>query len=254
MAGIFSGGVSAAPGQALSGVDDEVRAILGRLTERDVPAVVSWDARFRSLISVASLTALGDETVLEAVLAAALKENVTPVELREAAVQAMAYAGLPASIRALGVLEGVCTKNGVTAPLPPSGTVTDENRFDRGVAVQTDIFGEAIAAMHKSAAPDEKPLMVDLLSGYCFGDTYTRKDLTLKERELLTFVVIASLGGCDPQVKAHVNGCRRLGYTKKELLDTIAVMLPFIGFPKTLNALAAVNAVMPKAAAEAGQS
>ena len=99
--------------------------------------------------------------------------------------------------------------------------------------------------MHKNAKADERALMVDLLSGYCFGDTYTRTGLPLKERELLTFVVIASMGGCEPQVKAHALGNLALGTTRSELIDAIVVMVPLIGFPKALNALAMVNEAAP---------
>ena len=33
--------------------------------------------------------------------------------------------------------------------------------------------------------------------------------------------------------------------TRKQLLDVITVALPYIGYPRTLNALAAINSVVP---------
>ena len=71
--------------------------------------------------------------------------------------------------------------------------------------------------------------------------------MSLKERELLTFAAIASLGGCEPQVKAHAAGNLAVGTTRRELIDAIVVMLPYIGFPKSLNALAMVNEAAPAA-------
>ena len=53
------------------------------------------------------------------------------------------------------------------------------------------------------------------------------------------------MGGCEPQVKAHAAGNIAVGTTRKELIDAIVVMLPFIGFPKSLNALAMVNEAAP---------
>ena len=85
----------------------------------------------------------------------------------------------------------------------------------------------------------------DLGGALLFGDTYTRTGLSLKEREFLTFVVISSIGGCQPQVKAHAAGNLAMGTTRKQLIDAIVVMLPFIGFPKSLNALAMVNEAAP---------
>ena len=162
-------------------------------------------------------------------------------------MQTMAYSGLARARTALAQLEAACRAAGKALPVESAATVTDANRFERGLAVQKGIFGPAIDAMHKSAKADERFLTVDLLSGYCFGDSYTRSSLSLKERELLTFAAIASLGGCEPQVKAHAAGNLAVGTTRRELIDAIVVMLPYIGFPKSLNSLAMVNEAAPAA-------
>ena len=60
----------------------------------------------------------------------------------------------------------------------------------------------------------------------------------------MTFAIISSLGGCEAQVKAHVQGNANVGNSKQNLVDALCWMLPNIGFPRTLNALACVNAVM----------
>ena len=54
-----------------------------------------------------------------------------------------------------------------------------------------------------------------------------------------------ALGGCDPQVKGHVAANLNLGNDRQTLISVITVLLPFIGYPRTLNALAAVNEVAP---------
>ena len=46
-------------------------------------------------------------------------------------------------------------------------------------------------------------------------------------------------------MKAHAGGNILVGNTRKMLIDAIVVMIPFIGFPKTLNALAMVNEAAP---------
>ena len=87
----------------------------------------------------------------------------------------------------------------------------------------------------------------DYLSAYCFGDFYTRKFLPIHERELLTFAILASQGGCEGQVKAHVGGNATVGNGKEVLLAALTVCLPYIGFPRTLNALSCINEVLPEA-------
>ncbi len=220
-------------------------AILSRLITKDVPQAVGFDARMRTLISIASLTALGDDRVLAQIVAQGIKDGVEPLAMREAMMQAMAYSGLPSTIRAIDVLAAELERAGKPFPTQSAATVTDADRFEKGLKEQKGIFGSGIDTMHKNARPDERSLIVDLLTAYCFGDTYTRTGLTLKEREFLTFCVIASMGGCEPQVKAHAAGNIAVGRTRKELIDAIVVMLPFIGFPKSLNALAMVNEAAP---------
>jgi 4-carboxymuconolactone decarboxylase len=49
------------------------------------------------------------------------------------------------------------------------------------------------------------------LSANCFGDYLTRKGLDVRTRELLTFSMILSLGGCEPQLKGHIQGNLNIG-------------------------------------------
>jgi alkylhydroperoxidase/carboxymuconolactone decarboxylase family protein YurZ len=59
--------------------------------------------------------------------------------------------------------------------------------------------------------------------------------------ELLTFSMLVALGGADAQVRGHVNGNLRVGNTRARLLAVLTVLVPFIGYPRTLNGLAALN-------------
>ena len=106
-------------------------------------------------------------------------------------------------------------------------------------------IGEGINKMHQNAKADERFLTVDQLTGWCFGDPYTRTGLSLKEHEFLTFCYITALGGNWPQVKAHVGGNLNMGTTRGELIDAVTVMMPIIGFPKSLNALGLINEAAP---------
>ena len=67
--------------------------------------------------------------------------------------------------------------------------------------------------------------------------------LDLKTRELLTLCIISALGGCESQVKSHVQGNLSVGNSKQTLVDAMTQCLPYMGFPRTLNALACINQV-----------
>jgi 4-carboxymuconolactone decarboxylase len=57
--------------------------------------------------------------------------------------------------------------------------------------------------------------------------------------------MLVSLGGCDPQVKGHAAANLRVGNDRATLLSVLTHLLPFIGYPRTLNGLAALDAVAP---------
>ena len=60
----------------------EADDILNRLMNKDIPAAVDLDARMRTLISIASLTAMGEVRVLRKVVADGIQSGVNPVENR----------------------------------------------------------------------------------------------------------------------------------------------------------------------------
>jgi 4-carboxymuconolactone decarboxylase len=93
-------------------------------------------------------------------------------------------------------------------------------------------------------SPKDQLHIQEFLSANCFGDYYTRRGLDIKTRELLTFAMLISLGGCEPQVKGHIQGNASVGNNKEVLLDVVTQLLPYIGYPRTLNALRCLNEVM----------
>ena len=75
----------------------------------------------------------------------------------------------------------------------------------------------------------------------CFGDYYTRTGLDLKQREMITFCFLAAQGGCEPQLTAHAKGNMNLGNDKEFLIRVVSQCLPYIGYPRSLNAVTCVN-------------
>ena len=74
----------------------------------------------------------------------------------------------------------------------------------------------------------------------------TRKGLEVRMRELLTFSMLVSLGGCESQVKGHIAGNAAAGNDKATLLAVLTQLLPYIGYPRTLNGLTCLNETIPE--------
>jgi 4-carboxymuconolactone decarboxylase len=98
----------------------------------------------------------------------------------------------------------------------------------------------------REGAPSNQKHIQDYLSSFCFGDFYTRGGLDLKTREMLTLCIISSLGGAEGQVKAHVQGNLNVGNDKETMITALTHCLPYMGFPRTLNALSCVNEIIPE--------
>ncbi|WP_242941019.1 carboxymuconolactone decarboxylase family protein [[Clostridium] fimetarium] len=70
--------------------------------------------------------------------------------------------------------------------------------------------------------------------------------MNLKTRELLTFCCISTLGGCESQLKSHIVGNLNVGNDRDTLLSAITWCIPYIGFPRTLNAVNCINEIAKK--------
>jgi len=53
------------------------------------------------------------------------------------------------------------------------------------------------------------------------------------------------LGGTDSRVKGHVQGNVNVGNDKQTLLAVTTQLLPYIGYPRTLNAVTCINEIIP---------
>lgn len=86
------------------------------------------------------------------------------------------------------------------------------------------------------------PEMMDILQKFIFGEVFQTGNLTLKQREMITCITLATMQTL-PQLKAHAGAALNVGVTPEELREVMYLTAPCIGFPKMLNAVAAVNEV-----------
>ena len=205
----------------------------------------SLDPRTRLMVQLASMIACQAVSEYRAMLGAALTVGVTPVEVKEIVYQAVPYVGMATVFDFLHATNDVLTERGVDLPLPGQSTTTPESRAEKGLAVQKQIVGtETVEALYASARPDEQHIQ-HYLSANCFGDHLTRTGIDVPTRELLTFAVLVSLGGCEPQVKGHVAANLNVGNGRSRLIEVLTQLIPFIGYPRTLNALRAIDEIAP---------
>lgn len=93
--------------------------------------------------------------------------------------------------------------------------------------------GHAVIESLKDIAPDLSKYIFE----FAFGDIYPREGLNLKEREMITLASLLTQGGCENQLKVHVKAALNVGLTQNKVIETFLQCIPYVGFPKVLNAV-----------------
>ena len=121
--------------------------------------------------------------------------------------------------------------------------MNDSQGFARGEKLLRKIDGDkvadAILKRYEKLAPDFTKYLVE----FAFGEIYAREG-DLKHREIVAISSLATMGGCDQQLETHVNGAFNVGLTQSEIVEVIMTLIPYIGFPKALNAIRVVKHVV----------
>lgn len=223
--------------------DPEFGAILRSYVFGDVFATGNLTDRQRELITVTVIASLQSLPQLRSHTGAALNAGVTPVELREAIYQLAPLLGFPRTLNAIATINEVFRERGIALPLAPQGTVTEEDRHDRGRALQAKLYGTEIADEMGALPGGFGQRIADFLTELDFGDFMTRTGLDSGTRELLVLCALAALG-LDVQVKAHVLGTMRAGVDVETILAALVHVSGYAGIPNALNAIRSVAAIV----------
>jgi 4-carboxymuconolactone decarboxylase len=114
-------------------------------------------------------------------------------------------------------------------------TATSE-RYQRGWKRLMEVDargGERVIESLQDIAPDLGRYVVE----FTFGEIYQRPVLDLRQRQLVTIATLSTLGGAEPQLEVHVNAGLNVGLTALEIVEKMLHCIPYIGFPRVLNAV-----------------
>ena len=164
--------------------------------------------------------ALNKMKELEASLKFGLEQKiVSEIEYYETLLQLYLFAGFPAAIESLSVLnaivEGKKIRNSVSA-------YDVELFINRGEKLCKTIYTTVYEKMRlrlQKISPELDQWMI--LEGY--GKTLSRKGLSLKTRELITVSSLAALGW-DNQLYSHVRGALSVGSSPEECYEILEVL------------------------------
>jgi 4-carboxymuconolactone decarboxylase len=197
--------------------------------------------RQQGLVSIAAFEAKGDLVNLKEAINEGLDKELTANEIKEALSQLYAYTGFPRSLNGLGTLQtvlkertakGIKTTEGRDSnPLPKS-----YDALKQGTAVQTQLTGKPFNYTFAPASDY-------YLKAHLFGDIFARDVLSHADREIVTVSAISALKGCEPQLKAHVQGARNMGVKDDELRAIPDVLASKVGATEAYRARKAIAEV-----------
>lgn len=233
----------------LAVTDPELIEIFDNFAFDEVLKGSKLDIQTRLMVQLAAIIACQAVTEYRVMAGAALNAGVTPVVIKELLYQAVPYLGISKVVDFIHTTNDVLRERGVELPLPRQSTTTPANRMEQGLAVQKQIIGSDVVEKLYASSPEDQMHIQRFLSAHCFGDHYTRTGIDIATRELLTLSMLVALGGCEPQVKGHVAANLNVGNDRARLTDVVTQLLPFIGYPRTLNALRTIDEVATAKAA-----
>lgn len=229
----------------LAETDPELIEVFDNFAFDEVLAYGNLDTRTRLMVILAAMIACQAVTEYRVMLGGALTVGVTPVEVKEIVYQAVPYVGMAKVYDFIHATNEILESRGVKLPLEGQAVTTPETRFEKGYAVQKVIVGERLEQMYADSPANQLHIQ-KYLSANCFGDYVSRNGIKLQVRELLTFSMLTALGGCEPQLKGHIQANVNVGNDKERLLSVVTQLLPYIGYPRTLNAIRCLNEIIPE--------
>ena len=114
-----------------------------------------------------------------------------------------------------------------------------QDRMDRGFKMLKRLGREGSMMNHKEIYPDLYKLSV----GHLFGDIWTRKHLSLRDRELITLTTVVNLAYASG-IRAHIRSAMHLGVTKEEIMELLIQIGAYAGWPRMANAVREFGTVL----------
>ncbi|EFH80468.1 carboxymuconolactone decarboxylase family protein [Ktedonobacter racemifer] len=89
---------------------------------------------------------------------------------------------------------------------------------------------------------DFLPKMVSLTDDVLFGDIWERKELSKRDRSLITVATLVA-GGNTEQLVGHLMRAKENGLTETELKEVMIHLAFYAGWPKAMSAIAVAKRV-----------
>ena len=224
--------------------DPELIEVFDNFAFDEVISHDKMDVKTRTLLIMASTIGSQALTEYKTFVNAALNVGISPTAIKEVVYQAVPYVGISKVIDFINTTNEIFTERNISLPVESQSTTTAETRMEKGLAKQKEIIGNRVEDLYKNAPKDLLHLQ-EYLSANCFGDYISRNGLDVKTREMITLSFLIAMGGTESQIKGHISGNANVGNDRQTLINLMTQLIPYVGYPRTLNAINCLNEVLP---------
>jgi len=89
------------------------------------------------------------------------------------------------------------------------------------------------------------PKLVELTDGVLFDDVWERKELSKRDRSLITVSAVVAMNRPD-QLRFHLNFAKQNGVDEEELIEAITHLAFYAGWPNAISAILIAKGIFAK--------
>lgn len=193
----------------------------------------------KELAVVAALTAMGTALPqLKVHIHGALNTGSSISEVKEVILQMSVYSGFPSCINGMNALKDVLKERGDhgikdnTGKIATATLVADRQKL--GEQELSKLDGLQVERL-KDACDNFSPELVKLMLEFGYADIFSRDNLNIKHRQIITIAALTALGNAQPQLKFHINAGLNIGLTVENIREIMLLMSVYAGFPSAIN-------------------
>jgi len=179
------------------------------------------DKKQSSLVTISSLTAVGNLEDLKLELNKALDSGLMINEIKEALVQLYAYCGFPRSLNAINTFKTVLDERKAKGINDVEGKKiivenNVEDKYEQGRKT-LETLSKTPQSKPAKGFGEFAPRIDAFLKEHLFADIFVSDVLTYQQRELVTISALASLSDVESQLQSHIGIGKNTGITDNQL-------------------------------------
>ena len=118
----------------------------------------------------------------------------------------------------------------------------NQELFDKGLKVRREVLGSEYVDASLKKADDFTRELQELVTGYCWGEVWSRPGLERKSRSFLNLAFLTALNR-PHELKIHLRGAINNGVTKDEIKEVFLQAAIYCGMPAALDSFRVASEV-----------